>query len=191
MKQITASKILKVSPICPNNFTMLSSATGSHKAEARLYIIVRAANLIIGIAHMPTIIIIPINPNAFFSNAAHPITESVASLNAFPTIGIALEATAFIALEVNPSTLLVKVPSKDRTLTNIVITIPKLHIIPDFRNLLNLLICILFDIFETIPNIVVTKTIGSITIVTKLLINTTQKSIIGWIVPSRCYVSSC
>lgn len=59
--------------------------------------------------------IIPINPIAFFNILLHPSTASTVSPSNFPTTGTALVTTAFVVFKVIPSTLLVKLPSKDNT----------------------------------------------------------------------------
>lgn len=65
-------------------------------------------------------------------------TISVDSPNAFPTTGIKVVAAALTPLAVSPSILLVKPPSNDKTLTNIVITTPKTQIMLDFKKFANL-----------------------------------------------------
>lgn len=62
-------------------------------------------------------------------------TVSTESPKALPTTGIKVEAADFIPFIVNPSTLLVKVPSSDINPTNIVITNPKNHVTLDLKNL--------------------------------------------------------
>ncbi len=79
------------------------------------------------------------------------------------------------------STLLVSPPSKESILTNTVITTPKAHTIPDFKNLDNFPICTLSDKFDTIPNDVAIKEIGRINSVIVLAINTTANIINGCI----------
>ena len=65
------------------------------------------------------------------------ITVSTDSPNAFPTTGIKVVAADFIPFAARPSTLLVSPPSKERMLTNMVITTPKNQLTPDFKNLDN------------------------------------------------------
>ena len=65
-----------------------------------------------------------------------------------------LVTTALVVFTVSPSTELVSVPSNDRTLTNIVRTIPNIHITLDLNILAILSICLLSDIFEIIPSAV-------------------------------------
>lgn len=139
------------------------------------------ASFIIGIAHIPITIIIPTIPNEFFKREVAPITTSTESPNAFPTTGITVEVAVFIPFAVNPSTLLVSVPSKDNILTNIVITNPKNQIIPDFKNVDSFPICTLSDKFETIPNTVATKVSGKMNKVIAFPIKTTAKIISGCI----------
>lgn len=57
-----------------------------------------------------------------------------------------LETAAFVVFAVNPSTLLLKVPSSDTTPTKIVSTIPKIHTTLDLKNFESLSICNLSDI---------------------------------------------
>ena len=66
-------------------------------------------------------------------------------------------------------------------LTNTVITTPRTHTIPDFKNLDNLPICTLSDRFDTIPNAVAIKLIGRINNVIVFAINTTANIIRGCI----------
>ena len=87
---------------------------------------------------MLSIIITPTIPTAFFNIIPHPKTESTASPNIFPTIGIAELTTAFVVLADIPSTLLDNVPSKDTTATNIVSTIPNIQVTLDFKSFDNL-----------------------------------------------------
>ena len=79
-----ANNSLKILPNSSNNFTIFSSAKGSIIAEAKLYIIVRIDNLIIGVMHIPIIIITPTTPSAFFSTKPHPKTLSTESPSIFP-----------------------------------------------------------------------------------------------------------
>ena len=141
---------LKIPPISSNKLTIFSSASGWIIADVMLYIIDKVASFIIGIIHIPIIIITPITPIAFFKTSPHPSTVSTESPNIFPTTGIRLDTAAFVVLAVIPSTLLVKVPSNEITPTNTVSIIPKNHTILDFMNLEIFSICILSDIFETI-----------------------------------------
>lgn len=64
-------------------------------------------------------------------------TISVDSPNAFPTTGINVVAAALTPLAVSPSMLLVNPPSRDKMLTNTVITTPKTQIILDLKKLAN------------------------------------------------------
>ncbi len=79
-----ANNSLKILPNSSNNFTIFSSAKGSIIAEDKLYIIVRIDNLIIGVMHIPIIIITPTTPSAFFSTKPHPKTLSTESPSIFP-----------------------------------------------------------------------------------------------------------
>jgi hypothetical protein len=90
-------------------------------------------------------------------------TVSAESANAFPTIGINVDAAALMPFAANPSTLLVKVPSSDNIPTKITITNPKNHEIPDLKKVDNLFNCTLSDMFDTIPKTVATSVIGKIT----------------------------
>ena len=110
--------------------------------------------------HIPIITIIPTTPNAFFKITPHPKTESTASPNIFPTTGIKLDTAAFAVLAVIPSILLLKVPSKDITPTNIVNTIPKNHIMLLLKNFVIFDICTLSEILEAIDIVAITKTNG-------------------------------
>ena len=65
-------------------------------------------------------------------------TISVDSPKAFPTTGIKVVVAALTPFAVSPSILLVKPPSSDKTLTNIVITTPKTQIMLDFKKFANL-----------------------------------------------------
>ena len=87
---------------------------------------------------MPITTIIPTTPIEFLRREVEPRTTSTESPKAFPTTGINVDVAAFIPFAVNPSTLLVNVPSSDNILTNIVMTNPKNHVIPDFKNFDNL-----------------------------------------------------
>ena len=108
------------------------------------------------------------------------ITISTDSPNALPTTGINPDA-AFIPFAASPSILLVKPPSNDNILTNIVITIPNNQVIPDFKNLDNLPICTLSDKFDIIPNAVAFRVSGKINNVIVFAINITANIIIGCI----------
>ena len=160
IKNITPKSTLNVPPICSNKDTIFLSANGSLIAEAKWYVIVNIASFIIGIAHIAITIIIPTIPIEFFKIEVAPRTTSTESPNAFPTTGITVEVAAFIPFAVSPSTLLVSVPSKDNILTNIVITNPKSHVIPDFKNVDNFPICTLSDKLDTIPNTVAINVSG-------------------------------
>ena len=109
---------------------------------------------------MLKIINTPTIPTAFFNIIPHPNTESTASPNIFPTIGIAELTTALVVLADIPSTLLDKVPSKETVATKIVRTIPNTHTTLDFINFDNLSICILSDILEIIVKLDIARTIG-------------------------------
>ena len=159
-KNIIPKSTLKVPPICSNKDTIFLSAIGSHIAEAKWYVIVNIASFIIGIAHIPITTIIPTTPIEFFKIEVEPKTISTESPKAFPTTGINVEVTVFIPFAVNPSTLLVNVPSNDNILTNIVITNPKTQVIPDLKKVDNFPICNLSDKFDTIPNAVAIKVLG-------------------------------
>ena len=117
-------------------------------ADITLYAIVNIPNFNIGIIQIPTTIITPIKPTAFFSIIPQPKTVSTASPKIFPTTGTAELTTAFVVLAVIPSTLLESVPSNETTPTNIVSIIPRNHTIPDCRNFDSLLICTLSVIFD-------------------------------------------
>ena len=127
-----AKNILKISPICSRSPTIFLSDIGSTTVANNLYESVNTESFIIGITQIPSTIITPTTPIAFFRIIPQPKTVSTASPNIFPTTGIAELTTAFVVLAVNPSTLLDKVPSKDTTPTNIVKTIPKNQTIPRF-----------------------------------------------------------
>lgn len=71
-KNIIPKSNLNVPPICSNNDTILLSASGSHIADANLYITVRTDNFIIGTAHIPIIIIMPTIPKEFFKREVAP-----------------------------------------------------------------------------------------------------------------------
>lgn len=161
-QNIIASNVLKVSAMLPNRFTILLSAIGCVIADSKEYVIVKIVNLIIGDKHNPSITIIPTNPTAFFNIPAHPITASVASPNIFPTTGITVETAAFVVLAVTPSTVWVKLPSNESTVTNKVIIIPKVQMVDEFKNLDNLEIFISSDICEIMFKLVEINIIGNI-----------------------------
>ena len=118
-------------------------------------------------------------PIEFFKSDVAPRTVSTESPNAFPTTGTNVEVAVFIPLAVSPSTLLVRLPSKDKMLTKIVITKPKIHVIPDLKKSDNFPICILSDKLAIIPKAVAIKTIGNMNNVIVFAINTTEKIING------------
>ena len=120
-------------------------------------------------------------PIEFFKSDVEPSTISTESPNVFPTTGIKVDVAAFIPLAVSPSTLLVNVPSKDKILTNIVITRPKNQVIPDLKKLDNFPICILSDKLDTILSDVAISVIGNTNKVIVLPINTIAKIIRGCI----------
>ena len=97
-----AKKILNISPICSNSSVILLSAIGCDRLAISLYEIVNTNSLIIGMTHIPIIIIIPTSPIAFFKIIPHPITVSTASPNILPTTGTAVLTIAFAVLEVIP-----------------------------------------------------------------------------------------
>ena len=84
---------------------------------------------------MPKIMITPTSPTAFFKMIPQPRTVSTASPNIFPTTGITVDTAAFVVLAVTPSTVCVRLPSSDNTVTNSVIIIPNTHIVAEFKNL--------------------------------------------------------
>ena len=138
--QTIPRRTLKVSPICPKTETIFLSAIGSERAAAKLKEIDIIASFIIGIIHIESTTKIPTNPIAFFNILLQPRTASTVSPKILPTTGIALVTTAFVVLIVIPSTLLVSVPSKDKTPTNIVSIIPKAQTTLDLKNFDNLFI---------------------------------------------------
>lgn len=71
-KNIIPRSTLKVPPIWSNKDTIFLSASGSHTAEANLYVKVNIASFTIGIAHIPIIITIPTIPIEFFKRAVEP-----------------------------------------------------------------------------------------------------------------------
>lgn len=87
---------------------------------------------------------------------------SADSPNALPITGTNVVVADFIPFAANPSTLLVSSPSKDNMLINIVITIPKIHPIPDFRKFASFPTLTLSDKFEIIPIVVAIKHAGRI-----------------------------
>jgi len=109
----------------------------------------------------------------------HRSTVSTESPKAFPTTGIKVDAADFIPFIVNPSTLLVSVPSSDSKPTNIVITNPKTHVTLDLKNFAKFPIWTLSDIFEAILSIIVTVIIGIIIMLIMFPINTIVKIKIG------------
>jgi len=96
----TASNILKVSPNCSNNFTILLSAIGSLSAAAMLYVMLNIVSFNIGTIHMLITTIIPTKPTAFFNSTALPSIVSIESPSIFPTTGIRLDIAAFAVLAV-------------------------------------------------------------------------------------------
>ena len=115
--------------------------------------------------HILIITITPIVPTAFFNIPTQPITASVASPRIFPTTGIEVETTAFVVLAVTPSTVCVKLPSKDKTVTKKVIIIPIIHIEDDLKNFASFPTWISLDILDTIPSAVPIKTNGNMKLV--------------------------
>ena len=180
-KNIIANNTLKVPPICSNNLTIFLSANGSHIADAKWYVIVNTANLIIGIAQIPRITIMPKIPIEFFNIAVEPITVSTDSPNAFPITGTKVVVAAFNPFAVNPSILLVSPPSNDKTLIKTVIITPKNQVTPDFKNLENFPIWTFSDKLEIIPIAVAINVIGKINKVIVFPIIIIAKIIIGWI----------
>ena len=136
-------------------------------------------NFIIGTAHIPIITNIPTMPIEFFKREVAPRTVSTESPSAFPTTGTNVDVAVFIPLAVSPSTLLVRLPSSDKTLAKIVITNPRIHVIPDLKKSDNFPICILSDKLAIIPKAVATKIIGNMNNVIVFAINTTEKIING------------
>ncbi len=119
------------------------------------------------------------------------ITISTDSPKALPTTGINVVAADFIPFAASPSTLLVSPPSKERMLTNTVITTPNTQTIPDFKNLDNFPICTFSDKLETIPNAVAINVIGRINKVMVLAINTTANIINGCIKVTDATLPTC
>ena len=70
--------------ISSNSFTIFPSAIGSIKLEVKEYIMLNVASFIIGIIHIPIIIITPTIPTAFFNIIPHPSTTSTPSPNILP-----------------------------------------------------------------------------------------------------------
>lgn len=176
---IIPKSILNVPPISPNKDTIFLSANGSQIACAKLYVIVSTISLIIGIIQIPIIIIIPTIPIEFFKIDVAPSTISVESLKAFPTTGTRLDDIAFILFAAIPSILLVKFPSKDNKLTKAVTITPKVHEIPDFKNLDNFPVCILSDKLDNIEIAVATYAIGRIKSVIEFAIKIMANNING------------
>ncbi len=164
IKKTTAKSNLNVPVTCSNNFTILLSAIGSAIAVVKLYDIVSIDSFIIGNTQIETSTIIPTIPTAFLSKIVHPKTVSTESLKALPNTGITFAVTAFMPLADNPSTELVKVPSKDKIPMKIVIVVPNTHTTLDLKNLDIFPICTLSEILDTIPIIVDTVIIGNIAI---------------------------
>ena len=179
MKNIIAKSTLNVPLICSKSDTIFLSASGSQIAEAKLYITVIIASFIIGKAHIPIITIIPTIPREFFKREVAPITMSADSPKALPITGTKVVIAAFIPFAASPSTLLVSSPSNDSMLTNIVITIPKVQVIPDFRNLESFSICIFSERLDIIPSVVAIRAIGRIKKVIVFEINTIENIING------------
>lgn len=69
---ITPSRTLNVPPTLPSIFTIFSSANGSLIADTILYKMLSIASFIIGVIHIPIIIITPTTPTAFFINDVAP-----------------------------------------------------------------------------------------------------------------------
>lgn len=133
----------------------------------------------------------PTIPTALFNILAHPITESTASPNIFPTTGIRLDTAAFAVFAVTPSTLLVSVPSIDKTPTNNVSAIPKAHITLDLKNFDIWEIWNLSDIFETMPNAVDTSVIGKSMFTIAFPIKVIKNNKIGCIKLAETMLPSC
>lgn len=76
--------ILNTSAICSIRLVIFLSATISARTPTNLYIIVNIPSFIIGIMHIPIIIITPTIPTAFFNIIPEPNTVSTASPNIFP-----------------------------------------------------------------------------------------------------------
>ena len=135
--------------------------------------------------HIAIITKIPTTPTAFLIILLHPIIVFTASPKILPTTGTTEDIAVFAALAVTPSTLAVKPPSNDVTLTNKVNTVPKIHTILEFKNLESFPTCAWSDIFEIIPKAVATSATGINIFVIKLLINVTIKSNIGCNIPEE------
>lgn len=97
----------------------------------------------------------------------------------YRTTGIKLETAAFAVFAVIPSTLLLKVPSNDNTLTNTVKVIPSIHTTVDLKNLDIFPICILSDMLEIIESTVPANIKGIITIEIRFPINAIKNNIKG------------
>jgi len=69
---IIPKRTLNVPPMFPITFTIFSSANGSLIAATRLYKMLNILSFIIGVIHIPIIIITPIIPTAFFINDVAP-----------------------------------------------------------------------------------------------------------------------
>lgn len=121
----------------------------------------------------------PIMPIEFFKIDVAPNTISVESLKALPTTGIRFEAIVFTLFAAIPSILLVKFPSSDIKLTKAVITTPKSHATPDFKNLDSFPICTLSDKLDTIEIAVAINVAGKINNVIEFAIKTTANNING------------
>ena len=61
-----AKNILKISPVCSNKSVILLSAIGSTIPDNNLYTRLNIPNFIIGVIQIPTIMITPTKPTAFF-----------------------------------------------------------------------------------------------------------------------------
>lgn len=188
-KNIIPNNNLNVSPICPKRATIFLSASGSQTADAKLYVIVRIASLIIGIAHIPITTIIPTIPNEFFNKVVAPITMSTESPKAFPTTGISVELAAFNPFNESPSILLVSELSKEIMLINIATTIPNKYVIPDLKNLEIFSILISSDRLAIIPITVAISVSGIIIIVIAFPIKIIINIIKGSIKPYCSYTS--
>ena len=91
-----------------------------------------------------------------------------------------LDTAAFVVFTVSASTPLVILPSKEDTPTNIVNTIPSIHMTDVFINFDNLSICTLSDIFEIIFNETDINATGINIVFIKLPIKVIINNIIGW-----------
>lgn len=90
-----------------------------------------------------------------------------------------LDTAAFVVFTVSASTPLVILPSKEDTPTNIVNTIPSIHMTDVFINFDNLSICTLSDIFEIIFNETDINATGINIVFIKLPIKVIINNIIG------------